>query len=207
MNEKPSVNAPSNFLVMYRNIMIANLLVLLRNLVLTSLPTLSPSVQQRPQLVMVARCVRYKPSDPPPNAPYDIFFVPQRIPRISQRRENKNQDLFSSRNSLLLPPSLLMCVVCIKGKNPHSWGNSDQPSANITLLPVTLGKCCHCCTSPIASVLKDMQRTYSFHIGGFRCLHSFTALREALSIVLSRWLKESSLTLPLFIRNNQSKTQ
>lgn len=89
MNEKPSVNAPSNFLVMYRNIMIANLLVLLRNLVLTSLPTLSPSVQQRPQLVMVARCVRYKPSDPPPNAPYDIFFVPQRIPRISQRRETK----------------------------------------------------------------------------------------------------------------------
>ena len=116
MNEKPSVNAPSNFLVMYRNIMIANLLVLLRNLVLTSFPTLCPSVQQRPHLVMVARCVRYKPSDPPPNAPYDIFFVPQRIPRISKRRENKNQDLFSSRNSLLLPPSLLMCVVCIKGK-------------------------------------------------------------------------------------------
>ena len=133
MNEKPSVHAPSNLLVMYRNTMIAILLVLLGNLVPTSLTTLSPSVQQRPQFVMVARCVRYKPSDPPPNAPYDIFFAPQRIPRISQMRENKNQDLFSLRDSLLLPPSLLMCVVCIKGKNPHSWGNSDLPSANITL--------------------------------------------------------------------------
>ena len=118
MNEKPSVNAPSNLQVMYRNIMIANLLVLLGNLVLTSLSMLSPSVQQRPQLVMVARCVCYKPSDP---SPYDTFLCHKEY-RVFRRRGKTKMRISSVPGIVYYYHPLCSCALSASREKIHIHG-------------------------------------------------------------------------------------
>lgn len=51
------------------------------------------------------------------------------------------------------------------------------------------------CMLLIEKVLYDMRKAFSFHNGGFRCLHSFTECRVPLPIFFNKWMKYSRLTL------------
>ena len=80
---------------------------------------------------------------------------------------------------------------------------SAWPLLGISLVPLN-GLDKHRCTADCSDsaswtslmllVFKDMRMAFSFHIGGFKCLHSFTPLSVALPTLSKRWQKKSNLT-------------
>lgn len=87
-----------------------------------------------------------------------------------------------------------------RAARPDSWGTAPWISLEPLNAFVRWSWTASCSdralwTSSKLYVLNDMRKTFSFQIGGLKCLHSFTPLRAALLTLLSKWHKKSSFTL------------